>query len=74
MEDKRKDQLPLNFRKLLLVQLRKLVSQGKSAKIENSFKVPAAEKPAKPAAPSKKPAVAGRASVKMKLKMKKNRC
>ncbi|KAK3190220.1 hypothetical protein Dsin_029781 [Dipteronia sinensis] len=39
IEEKQKD-LPNNFKKLLLVQLRKLVANGKLVKVKNSFKLP----------------------------------
>ncbi|XP_047326539.1 histone H1-like [Impatiens glandulifera] len=41
IEDKQK-QLPSNFKKLLLVQLKKLVASGKLVKVKSSFKIPAA--------------------------------
>ncbi|GAV74198.1 Linker_histone domain-containing protein [Cephalotus follicularis] len=45
-EEKQK-QLPANFRKLLLVYLKRLVASGKLVKVKNSFKLPpyAAAKP-----------------------------
>ena len=39
IEEKHKAHLPLNFKKLLLVQLKKLVSSGKLVKVKNSFKL-----------------------------------
>ncbi|KAL1550159.1 histone H1-like [Salvia divinorum] len=63
IEDKEKN-LPANFRKVLLVQLKKLVANEKLAKVKNSFKLPSARSP-KPvpavAAPTKKkPATAAK--------------
>ncbi|KAL5781872.1 hypothetical protein ACOSP7_006901 [Xanthoceras sorbifolium] len=56
IEEKQKANLPNNFKKLLLVQLRKLVANGKLVKVKNSFKLPpkssatnaAAKKPKSP--------------------------
>ncbi|VFQ85382.1 unnamed protein product [Cuscuta campestris] len=45
IEDKEKD-LPPNFRKLLLGQLKKLVVSGKLTKVKNSFKISRHAKPA----------------------------
>ncbi|XP_059632410.1 histone H1-like [Cornus florida] len=60
IEQKQKN-LPPNFKKLLLVQLKKLVAGGKITKVKNSFKLSVAEKPkaaaataVKKAAPTKK--------------------
>ncbi|MGD7340726.1 histone H1/H5 family protein, partial [Ralstonia pseudosolanacearum] len=39
VEDKYKSKLPANFKKLLLVQLKKLVASGKLVKVKNSFKL-----------------------------------
>ncbi|XP_057466888.1 histone H1-like [Actinidia eriantha] len=39
IEEKHKAHLPLNFKKLLLVQLKKLVASGKLVKVKNSFKL-----------------------------------
>ncbi|KAK3009184.1 hypothetical protein RJ639_013524 [Escallonia herrerae] len=39
IEEKQKDHLPSNFKKLLLVQLKKLVAGGKLTKVKNSFKI-----------------------------------
>ncbi|KAL5663006.1 hypothetical protein ACJX0J_023114, partial [Zea mays] len=57
VEDKHKDKLPPNFRKLLNVQLKKLVAGGKLTKVKNSYKLSsAATKPnPKPKAAPKKP-------------------
>ncbi|XP_059651424.1 histone H1-like [Cornus florida] len=44
IEQKQKN-LPPNFKKLLLVQLKKLVAGGKITKVKNSFKLSVAEKP-----------------------------
>nr|XP_018630184.1 histone H1-like isoform X2 [Nicotiana tomentosiformis] len=64
IEEKQKD-LPSNFRKLLLVQLKKLVASGKLTKIKGSFKLaPAAAKPAAPAKPKKTAVAAGAAKTK----------
>ncbi|KAK4361580.1 hypothetical protein RND71_020532 [Anisodus tanguticus] len=57
IEEKQKD-LPSNFRKLLLIQLKKLVASGKLTKIKGSFKhspVAAPAKPKKAAAGAAKP-------------------
>ena len=40
IEEKQKSNLPANFKKLLLVQLKKLVANGKLVKVKNSFKLP----------------------------------
>ncbi|KAG6759280.1 hypothetical protein NC652_025240 [Populus alba x Populus x berolinensis] len=40
IEEKQKSSLPANFKKLLLVQLKKLVANGKLVKVKNSFKLP----------------------------------
>lgn len=40
IEEKQKANLPNNFKKLLLVQLKKLVANGKLVKVKNSFKLP----------------------------------
>ncbi|CAK7327191.1 unnamed protein product [Dovyalis caffra] len=40
IEEKQKSNLPANFKKLLLVQLKKLVAGGKLVKVKNSFKLP----------------------------------
>ncbi|KAK2972943.1 hypothetical protein RJ640_022000 [Escallonia rubra] len=52
IEEKQKDHLPSNFKKLLLVQLKKLVAGGKLTKVKNSFKI----SPAASAKPSTTPA------------------
>ncbi|KAJ6431248.1 hypothetical protein OIU84_018691 [Salix udensis] len=62
IEEKQKSNLPANFKKLLLVQLKKLVANGKLVKVKNSFKLPpkssatdaAAIKKAAPAKPKPK--------------------
>nr|GLL43620.1 histone H1-like [Ipomoea trifida] len=67
IEEKQKE-LPPNFRKLLLVQLKKLVASGKLTKVKNSFKlagtaktaVAAAAKPKAAAEPKKKTAAAAK--------------
>jgi len=60
LEDKHKDKLPSNFRKMLLVQLKKLAAAGKLTKVKNSYKVPSGRAPAadkpKPKAKAKKAA------------------
>ncbi|GER38760.1 histone H1, partial [Striga asiatica] len=43
IEDKQKN-LPANFRKVLLLQLKKLVANDKLVKVKSSFKLPAAKK------------------------------
>ncbi|OAY44260.1 hypothetical protein MANES_08G136200v8 [Manihot esculenta] len=50
IEEKQK-KLPSNFKKLLLVQLKRLVASGKLVKVKNSYKLPPTR-----AAPAKKPA------------------
>ncbi|KAJ4722600.1 Histone H1 [Melia azedarach] len=40
IEEKQKANLPNNYKKLLLVQLKKLVANGKLVKVKNSFKLP----------------------------------
>ncbi|KAF5739546.1 hypothetical protein HS088_TW12G00752 [Tripterygium wilfordii] len=73
VEEKHK-QLPANFRKLLLVHLKKLVASGKLVKVKNSFKLPSAHlvalaKPVKkPAATAKVKAVAAKPKVKVSTK------
>ncbi|GMH13204.1 hypothetical protein Nepgr_015045 [Nepenthes gracilis] len=83
--DKHK-QLPSNFRKLLLVQLKKNVAAGKLVKVKNSFKLPStnatAPKPAKKGlttkpkaaakAPKSKQAKSAKASAKPKAAEKPN--
>lgn len=39
IEEKQKENLAPNFKKLLLVQLKKLVASGKLTKVKNSFKL-----------------------------------
>ena len=58
LEDKHKDRLPSNFKKLLLVQLRNLTANGKLIKVKGSYKLSSAAK-AKESKPSgtKKPAL-----------------
>ncbi|KAL3359664.1 hypothetical protein AABB24_016280 [Solanum stoloniferum] len=57
IEEKQKG-LPSNFRKLLLVQLKKLVASGKLTKIKSSFKISPVVKPAAVVKPKKAPAPA----------------
>ncbi|MCD7471385.1 hypothetical protein HAX54_011793 [Datura stramonium] len=61
IEEKQKD-LPSNFRKLLLVQLKKLVASGKLTKIKGSFKVAPVVKPVAVAKPKKEPATKKKAA------------
>ncbi|KAJ8549099.1 hypothetical protein K7X08_032806 [Anisodus acutangulus] len=65
IEEKQKD-LPSNFRKLLLIQLKKLVASGKLTKIKGSFKHSPVAGPAKP-----KKAAAGAAKPKAVTPKKK---
>ncbi|KAJ9567355.1 hypothetical protein OSB04_003321 [Centaurea solstitialis] len=55
VEEKNKN-LPANFKKVLLVQLKRLVADGKLVKVKASFKLPAAKVPAS-VAPAKKKSV-----------------
>ncbi|GAY63544.1 H15 domain-containing protein [Citrus sinensis] len=57
IEEKQKANLPNNFKKLLLVQLKKLVANGKLVKVKNSFKLPpkSSSSTAAAAAAAKKP-------------------
>ena len=55
IEEKHK-QLPSNFRKLLLVQLKKHVASEKLVKVKNSYKLPSAR--SAPSKAAKKPAKA----------------
>uniref|UniRef100_A0A6N2MRB1 H15 domain-containing protein n=1 Tax=Salix viminalis TaxID=40686 RepID=A0A6N2MRB1_SALVM len=57
IEEKQKSNLPANFKKLLLVQLKKLVANVKLVKVKNSFKLPP-KSSAKDAASEKKVAPA----------------
>lgn len=61
IEEKQKD-LPANFRKLLLVQLKKLVASGKLTKIKGSFKVSPVVKPVAVVKPKKAPATKKKSS------------
>ncbi|GFY97767.1 winged-helix DNA-binding transcription factor family protein [Actinidia rufa] len=68
IEEKQKAHLPLNFKKLLLVQLKKLVASGKLVKVKNSFKLAATAKPPSTAVATstiaaKKPAAAANGNV-----------
>ncbi|KAJ6826082.1 putative histone H1 [Iris pallida] len=58
VEDKHRAHLPPNFKKLILVQLRKLTASGKLVKNKNSYKLHSAAAFAAAAAKPKKPAVA----------------
>ncbi|KAL3507709.1 hypothetical protein ACH5RR_033091 [Cinchona calisaya] len=53
-EEKQKD-LPANFKKLMSVQLKKLVASGKLTKVKNSFKLGAPVKPSTASVAEKKP-------------------
>ncbi|KAH9682232.1 hypothetical protein WN943_028971 [Citrus x changshan-huyou] len=55
IEEKQKASLPNNFKKLLLVQLKKLVANGKLVKVKNSFKLPPKSSSSTAAAAAKKP-------------------
>ncbi|XP_061986336.1 histone H1-like, partial [Populus nigra] len=57
IEEKHKSNLAANFKKLLVVQLKKLVANGKLVKVKNSFKLPP-KSSAKDAASVKKAAPA----------------
>ncbi|KVI00794.1 histone H1-like [Cynara cardunculus var. scolymus] len=63
IEDHQKD-LPANFKKLLLLQLKKLVAAGKLTKVKNSFKLASGEKPKaeKKAVPAQKAPAAKKAA------------
>uniref|UniRef100_A0A6N2L4K3 H15 domain-containing protein n=1 Tax=Salix viminalis TaxID=40686 RepID=A0A6N2L4K3_SALVM len=63
LEDKHKKHLPANFRKLLLVQLKKLVASAKLVKVKNSFKLPSAP-------PKRQPQISAEKTSKPKLKTK----
>ncbi|KAG6751771.1 histone H1-like [Populus alba x Populus x berolinensis] len=63
LEEKHKKKLPANFRKLLLVQLKKLVASQKLVKVKNSFKLPSARP-----APAKIPQATKAKTAKSKLK------
>uniref|UniRef100_A0A2P2MZ26 Histone H1.2-like n=1 Tax=Rhizophora mucronata TaxID=61149 RepID=A0A2P2MZ26_RHIMU len=79
IEERHKD-LPANFRKFLLLQLKRLVASGKLVKVKNSFKLPAVKKAsgskskveAKPKAEAKAPVAKVRSSAKPKPKAKAN--
>jgi len=69
IEDKQKN-LPANFKKVLLTQLKKLVAGGKLVKVKASYKLPAA-KSASAAAPAKaKKKVAAKPKAKVASKPK----
>ncbi|PKA52372.1 Histone H1.2 [Apostasia shenzhenica] len=69
IEDKHGNKLPPNFRKMLLVQLRKLSASGKLTKVKHSFKFPSAPRtsPGSSSA-AMKPAKAAKAVAKPKAK------
>ncbi|KAF5752361.1 histone H1-like [Tripterygium wilfordii] len=72
IEEKQKPNLPPNFKKLLLVQLKKLVAAEKLIKVKNSFKLPpksTATSDAKNSAPAK-PKTASKARTKADPKAK----
>ncbi|PWA67435.1 histone H1.2 [Artemisia annua] len=51
IQDKYKDHLPANFKKMLLIHLKKFVASDKLVKVKASYKLPSAAKPkSKPAA------------------------
>lgn len=60
IQDKHKDHLPVNFKKMLLIQLKKLVATDKLVKVKASYNLPSAAKTVaatklkKEAAPAKK--------------------
>ncbi|KAF9681731.1 hypothetical protein SADUNF_Sadunf05G0033300 [Salix dunnii] len=80
LEDKHKKHLPTNFRKLLLVQLKKLVASAKLVKVKNSFKLPSAppkrqpqisaEKTSKPKLITKTPSAKPKSKLAAKPKVK----
>uniref|UniRef100_A0A7N1A4U2 H15 domain-containing protein n=1 Tax=Kalanchoe fedtschenkoi TaxID=63787 RepID=A0A7N1A4U2_KALFE len=55
IEEKQASHLPQNFKKLLLVQLKKLVANGKLVKVKQSFKLAPALKPSVAATKKPKP-------------------
>ncbi|XVF31092.1 hypothetical protein REPUB_Repub16aG0115800 [Reevesia pubescens] len=71
IEEKHK-RLPSNFRKVLLVQMKKFVASGKIVKVKASFKLPSASAVAKkPVAAAAKPKAASSAAAKLKPKTTK---
>lgn len=68
IEEKQKANLPNNFKKLLLVQLKKLVANGKLVKVKNSFKLPPKSSSSTAAAAAKKPKPSSTAAVAKKPK------
>ncbi|KAI3759156.1 hypothetical protein L6452_06737 [Arctium lappa] len=70
VEEKQKN-LPANFKKVLLVQLKRLVADGKLVKVKASYKLPAAKLPAAAAKAKKKAVVKPKASAKPKPAAKK---
>lgn len=66
IEEKHRAHLPPNFKKMLLIQLKKLVAAEKLVKIKNSFKIgvkkpkPAAAVEPKPSAVKQKPKLAAK--------------
>lgn len=71
IEEKHKSHLPPNFKKLLLVQLKKLVASGKLVKVKGSFKLPAASKPAAKKPTGEKAVAKKKAAAKPKAAAKK---
>jgi len=71
IEDKHKAQLAPNFKKLLLVQLKKLTAGGKLTKIKASYKLPSsvAKKPATALSPAAKSKAKAAVAVKPKAKV-----
>ncbi|KAI3686662.1 hypothetical protein L1987_80345 [Smallanthus sonchifolius] len=70
VEEKHKN-LPANFKKVLLTQLKKFVTAGKLVKVKASYKLPAATAPAKKKPAAKPKTVAKPKSVKKKAPAKK---
>ncbi|KAG0455041.1 hypothetical protein HPP92_024333 [Vanilla planifolia] len=68
IEDKHKKNLPTNFKKLLLVQLRKHTASGKLTKVKNSYKLPSSSASTKTVATSKPAKPKAKAVVKPKAK------
>ncbi|CAL9164586.1 unnamed protein product, partial [Musa hybrid cultivar] len=60
IEDKHKAHLPSNFRKMVLLQLKRLAAAGKLTKVKGSYKLSTVSAPVKtrPAAAPKKPVIA----------------
>ena len=58
IQDKHKDHLPANFKKMLLIQLKNLVASHKLVKVKASFKLPSAAKTVAAAKPKRGAAMA----------------